>query len=272
LVKLAPAPLDQAAITTCLEGNSDFSFEMQVVSLLESLKVQTEHSGTYIDPVTSKARQFDIRAYRGTGSLARYSLAVECKNIGANFPLVVHAVTRQRSEAFHSVLHFKDDRSRLPGYSNPTVVRRDGIASAYPEGPPVGKAVDQVGFTPSGEPLVSDSDVFEKLSQATNSLRDLIVQSATAFSPRVQVFLPVVVVPDRRLWQVQYRRDGVRLSLPQLVERAFLFVNREWSCELKVERSYPISHIEIVTTTGLTALVTELADPSGLWYHLGDAG
>jgi hypothetical protein len=71
--------------------DSDFGFEMQVLAQLREVGFSCSHSGTYRDPVTDKTRQYDIRASmtRGDSTLA---LAVECKNLRRNNPLLLSSV------------------------------------------------------------------------------------------------------------------------------------------------------------------------------------
>ena len=85
MAKLKANPITGADLTTFLNTDSDFAFEMKVLRWLENNGFCCRHSGTYRDPVTGKLRQFDIRSEitSGTGTLA---LAVECKNLRQNGP------------------------------------------------------------------------------------------------------------------------------------------------------------------------------------------
>ncbi len=55
-------PLTAENISTYLKDNSNFSFEAQVAKILRDYGFNVSHAGTYIDGVTKKIRQFDIRA------------------------------------------------------------------------------------------------------------------------------------------------------------------------------------------------------------------
>lgn len=266
MAKLRTAPLNVADIETCLDSCSDFSFEMEVAAALAAAGVSIEHSGTYIDPVTGKARQFDIRGVRSCGSLGRIWLAVECKNIRPYCPIVLQAVPRLPDEAFLSGLVFRKDPSYIPGLSTPSVVRVSGIESLYRPNDLVAKSVDQVGITTAGEPSLGDGDIFDKHSQALNSVRDLIVRAAHMWEMSyAHVFLPVLVVPENCLFQAAYSASGTRTGPPVATTRAPLFVNRSWPCGLeKRSETYVISHIEYTTPSGLLALLNSVT-PEAPW-------
>jgi hypothetical protein len=241
---------------------------MQVASALAANGVTVEHSGTYKDPVTGKARQFDIRGHTKRGRYGILWLAVECKNVGPHCPVVVHAVSRLPQEAFFSGLIFdKRAEASVPGANGPLAFQAMGLSSPYRDGARVGKAVDQVGITLGGDPSLGDSEVFEKRSQALNSLRDLIVRGAHEWlESSVQMFLPKLVVPEGCLYRVDYSASGTRSDPPQSVTRVSLYVNQRWSCELTMRpnETYAISHLEYVTPSGLIALLQE-ANPESLW-------
>jgi hypothetical protein len=105
---MAKSKLKNTSITTTdleefVANNSDFYFEMKVLAKLRGLDFECEHSGTYQDPVTDKVRQFDIRAMKTQGSCT-LALAVECKNIRPNYPLLLSAVPRTIAESSHDLL------------------------------------------------------------------------------------------------------------------------------------------------------------------------
>lgn len=258
MARLKTTPLTAADIDKCLLSESSFTFEMEILAQLVRLDVECEHSGTYVDPVTQKTRQFDIRGSKRVGRSGWLWLAVECKNIGAHCPLVAHTVPRKASEAFISGMVFDKRPERIPGLGEPLVRRLEGLQSPYRKAEPIAKSLDQVGITVSGDPSLGDSEVFEKFSQAVNSLRDLIVRGAQRWQePAYQVFSPVVVVPEGRLWSVAYAENGTRANSPIQVKRVSHLLNRSWPCELKRPLEYAISHLEIVTPSGLEEFVLE---------------
>ena len=128
------------------------------MALLQSLGVKCEHGGVYEDPVTEKARQFDIRGLLEIGKINRVRLAVECKNIRANFPLAVLTVPRSTEESYHEFISSHapiQQEFTVPGVGVHKMVgigedkgdriRQRGAASIYPVSGPVGKSCCQVG-------------------------------------------------------------------------------------------------------------------------------
>lgn len=264
-MKLSETPVQAKDVEEYLDEVSDFAFEMSVLSVLENLRFPCQHGGTYTDPVTGKARQFDIRAGpkaresmdMARGRLdpgrARLVLCVECKNIRDFFPLVVHRVRRRRHEAFHSLIRYDPlPHSRIPPMTDIKVVRVDH--TLYEPGEPAGKRLDQVGRTPAGEIQSSDRDVFEKLSQAIASTRDLTLEIVRKRDRLDYLVLPVVVIPDGRLWTVDYEENGARLDEPHQSPAAELYVGQTWPLDIP-GLSFTLSHLEIVTIGHLTQFV-----------------
>src|SRR5947207_747437 len=104
MTKLSNKVVTADDLQTFIDSKADFAFEMRVLRRFEQLGYSCAHGGTYRDPITKKTRQFDIRAWRADAEAARLGIAAECKNIGANFPLLVHAVPRKPGEAFHELI------------------------------------------------------------------------------------------------------------------------------------------------------------------------
>src|SRR5579864_2142597 len=103
MAKLKPDPITANDLADFATTNSDFGFEMQVLSRLRAEGFTCSHVGTYRDPVTDKMRQFDIRGSVDCGD-STLALAVECKNLRPNNPLLLSAVPRISAEAFHELL------------------------------------------------------------------------------------------------------------------------------------------------------------------------
>ena len=104
--QLKDDPITEKDLADFVANDSDFAFEMRVLAELRSLKFDCRHSGTYQDPITDKIRQFDIRAVIDQ-SPSTLALAVECKNLRPNFPLLLNAVPRTAPEAFHDLLVYR---------------------------------------------------------------------------------------------------------------------------------------------------------------------
>jgi hypothetical protein len=248
-------------------ADSDFGFEMKVLRQLRACRFTCSHSGTYRDPVTDKMRQFDIRAHRDSGD-STLALAVECKNLRPNHPLLLSAVPRTVSEAFHDLVLFKQQ------VVNPlqTVLPVTEYRSIYKPDEMVAKKTDQVGRDRDGKLIGNDEATFDKLNQAVCSCQDLVRRFATKISPPVQrAIVPVLVVPSGLLWQVDYNIDGAITKLPYQVSRTTLFLDIEWPVQgLSASRflfdlRYRLSHLEVVTLDGLEAAVGLWLGPQGFF-------
>jgi hypothetical protein len=251
MAKLKKDPISAQDLEHFVANDSDFVFEMRVLARLRALGFECSHAGTYQDPVSEKIRQFDIRALKRQGSWT-LRLAVECKNLRPNRPLLLSAIPRTGDEAFHEII------VHLPGWGSRVNVRSVTTGTVYKSGEMVAKKTDHVGREEKGGDLVSDDvEAFERLNQAVNSCRDLVRQSVINFPgnvlPAFQAIVPVLVVPAGLLWQVDYATDGAMVSPPTQLPRSSLFLNHSWSAQhgMSGEIKYRLSHFEIVTTDAL---------------------
>jgi hypothetical protein len=109
------------------------------------------------------ARQFDIRGLLELGQINRVRLAVECKNIRENFPLVVLTVQRSVNESYHEFISSHapiQQEFSVPGVEvrkkagigedKGERVRQRAPASIYPISAPIGKSCCQVGRDSNG--------------------------------------------------------------------------------------------------------------------------
>jgi hypothetical protein len=226
--KAKPDPMTAKDLTDFVSRESDFAFEMCVLVQLQTLGFECSHSGTYVDPVTDKVRQYDIRAFRRRAA-STLALAVECKNLRANFPLLLSTVPRTSSEAFHDLVVCQPKRL----HQLRRVETATGERSAYKLGEPVGKKTDQVGrdFS-SGELFSNDEATFEKLNQAVNSCKDLILQKPWPTSEaHSRAVARVLIVPTGLLWQVDYTEVGKLKTPPRFLARSCLFLDHPWQVD-----------------------------------------
>jgi hypothetical protein len=98
MAKLRKDPITAQDLTDFVNADSDFDFETRVLKHLREDGFTCSHSGTYRDPVMDKIRQYDIRAQKDRGGLT-LALAVECKNLRPNNPLLLSAVPPTDDEA-----------------------------------------------------------------------------------------------------------------------------------------------------------------------------
>src|ERR1039457_6429851 len=224
MAKLQPTPITAQDLEDFTANDSDFDFEMKVLALLQNAGLQCRHAGTYRDPVTDKIRQFDMRAFLDN---AEYTLAmaVECKNLRPNNPLLLSAVPRTQDEGFHNVLYC-NRRTTFTGFS---VESFNGTSSAYKPGEMVGKKTDQVGRETTGDLVSNDEVTFDKISQAINSCQGLIEElSKKVSAPPKRVIVPVLVISPGSLWDVDYDSTGSITALPHQVKRGTLFPDNTW--------------------------------------------
>jgi hypothetical protein len=259
--KPRPHPIREEDVRQFVEQDSDFGFEMKVLRQLRSLDFECSHSGTYQDPVSDKIRQFDIRAQKQVKNCT-LKLAVECKNLRENYPLLLSAVPRTSAESFHQIM--SQENQQMAGLVSVKTVEPSNV---YKPAEMVAKKTDQVGR----EQQSGDSATFEKLNQAVNSSRDVVQFAARADAPTPFhiVIVPVLVVPTELLWQVDYGEDGALLVAPRNVERASLLLDHTWRVPgIFQDYSYRLSHLEIVTLDGLPEVLDRWLSKSGFFLGL----
>jgi hypothetical protein len=262
MAKLKKDPITAQDLTDFVDSDSDFGFEMRVLKHLRAEGFSCSHSAAYRDPVTGKIRQYDIRAHRDRVDLT-LALAVECKNLRTNSPLLLSAVPRTHDESFHDIIYFRSE----PIYQHRETVHTPGNSRVYKAGEMVGRKTDQVGRDEhSGDLTSNDEATFEKLNQAVNSCQDLVQHFANKPTPPFRrVIVPVLVVPTGILWQVDYDEHGSIVTAPRQVERASLFFDHAWLAPATFGEtlSYRLSHIEIVTFDALPETTRGWLGPEG---------
>jgi len=273
VAKLNNDTIGEADMLEFLKDYSDFSFEIQILNSLISKGFSCEHGGSYEDSITNKIREFDIRATKVFEK--RYlRFAVECKNLRPNFPLLVCCLPRREDESFHEIVVSVDpDKCHLEepssSFDPPAMlahsknIRLSEKYSIYKFGDPVGKSCEQVGRTVK-EITSSDAGVYEKWSQALSSAHDLTYLACRDGNDRtgdmaLSLVFPVIVVPDGRLWTVQYDSEGNRKTAPKQAERCSYFVDRQFFHRGSLSGDeLTISHFEFVTASGLLKFVDAL--------------
>lgn len=242
------------------ESHTDFEFELSVLRELRSQHLKCEHGGHYEDPVTKKPREFDIRALFVSGT-CRVRLAIECKNIGHHYPLLVSLVPRQLDEAYHEFAHVldppNDHRARLRARARSCVVPNSRL---YPPNEGVVKNITQVGrqWDSATAFTASDSEVYDKWGQALASATDLVAGTAEDHwdirDGDMSIFsavVPLLVVPNGRLWGVSYDVNGTQLGDPIQLNRASSYVGKSYTLNVEPPTNLILSHLEIVTFDGL---------------------
>jgi hypothetical protein len=220
-------------ISKVIATEDDFGHEMRVGRVLRGyLGSQTLQGGTYTDPVSGKARQFDFR-WRYLLDDFALRLAVECKNVNPDSPVIISGYRRVGSEAFHELVEsrkggrFRANRGDVfLDVSAARAIRRvTGNHSIYsPEGF-VGKSLLQLKNESGRYVRARDAEIYDKWSQALASGVDLVRDAGHSaailnYHHIFTLILPVVVLPADTLWQIEYditegllgKRSGSRKS------------------------------------------------------------
>ena len=253
---LKQEPITAADISRYVDSQDDFALELSIYRLVKGYGLRATLGGSYTDRVTGKNRQFDVRAFVDVGVNVEIQLAIECKCLKKNCPLVISRVPRPAEEAFHSVI-------RSPGMyplgtanyyqSNPTntIVK----STFYPPESPVGKSTAQIGIFGDGAFSSADAAVHDKWGQALASAEDLVI-SLMARPAAKATLLPILVVSDETLWVVDYALDGTRLGDPQKVEQAEIYIGQKVSL---TGAEYIFSHLNVFTKSGISEFLRKIS-------------
>jgi hypothetical protein len=117
----------------------------------------------------------------------------------------------------------------------------------------------------------SESDIYDKWSQAIASCGGLIREACSAANGRLgaefQSFIfPIVVIPDNSLWVVDYRGDGTVAKEAYEVESCDYFIGKEMSADAGPKSDcLRISHVRFMTLTGFKNFITCLRVTASYW-------
>ncbi len=258
--RISKHEISAADIADYLAKRDDFSLELYVYNLAKRIGLNATHGGSYVDQVSGKKRQYDIRASCSKDSF-RIDFAIECKSLRTSNPLLLSRIARSSDESFHQFI-FSHKPRKINYVIHPAGLPQDvatvsGANSLYPPGELVGKSTAQVGKNSEGEFLSSDGEVYDKWSQALASANDLVIKAVNRYkeSPGgvcCTLILPVLVVSDETLWVADYSDDGELLADPQKVDEAQLYVGHEY-CQPRLV-TYVASHLHVCTKSGILKL------------------
>jgi hypothetical protein len=246
-----------------LDTQDNFAFEREIFTHARRFGLEVQHAGLYEDPLSEKFRQFDLRATKVNGD-HRISLAIECKSLTPAYPLLVSCVPRPSDESYHEVMF------------SPSAQVRRVPSSVYQTDEPVGKVMRQVGRVRGGGFAGTDEkQLFDKYQQAAASSADLIGGAATAVWARrptesFAAVLPILVVPDGTLWMARYSSRGQLDRDPERAHEVHFFLGRRYPYPQEPLRAYTISHLHVMTKTGVVELLQQVGQPSanGIWQQL----
>ncbi len=253
-------------ITQYLDDRDDFDLELFAYRTLKANGWFAELGGTYVDPVLGKPRQYDVRArIRFSREIEReLYLAVECKSLTKENPLVVSRVPRPIRESLHDVIirHFhKDvhDKTFTVHTSRPDDFRLYGTDEM------VGKSATQIRWDRSGKLAASDADAYDKWAQALASAAELVETAANREIKDKSVFafvMPILLVNDGTLWTVDYDAEGKRAA-PQAASDPVLFVDRKVELDGRYHAyTYHLSHLHIHTRASFERMLRAAPDPT----------
>lgn len=267
MAKLKPDAIGTPDLLEYLNSYSDFSFELTVLKMLRESGLECEHGGLYEDPVTGKSREFDIRAIKTIGK-CRVRLAIECKNIRENFPILISCIPRHPQESYHQVALVSTPKSdsRLFAVnlhqSRAQTLSIRGDHSIYKPQQPVGKSIAQVGRALDGNVSANDAELYEKWGQSLSSATDLVQRTYwdgddDDEASYLSMVIPFVIVPDDCLWSVSYDNNGNRVSDPSLTHRCSCFINKDYEMGDKLAGTTMwLTHVEIVTESGMASFIS----------------
>lgn len=258
-------PLTEVDVSQFVSQEANFAFEMAALSAVRDAGFDAEHAASYKDPVTGKLRAFDIRA-RWSGDSRSLRFAVECKNLRAHAPLLVHATPRTAQEATHNVVA----RYKISTSFFQDVLPHQGV---YQPGDFVGRQTDQPMKDATGDFKSQDAETYDKWIQTVNGCQDLVRELVNApfGKPELCAVVPILAVPDGMLWQVDYDERGAVVAPARKVESSTLILRQYWSADsLYKPIHYGLSHVEILTLSKLGARMGELCSPAGMCAGASD--
>ena len=263
MAKISKTEITETDLDDFIATEGDFDFEMQIANIFHDHCDESLHGGSYDDPVTNKARQFDIRARISKAGL-HVRIAAECKNLQKNFPLLISRLPRKPAEAFHEVLYTHEKARGGPtiggvqiatgfDFFNFKNIKIDADNKVYPIDDFVGKSTTQVGKN-GAEFVSNDSEVFEKWAQALSStygLLEIAKKDFEYFDKKIglTVFFPILVIPDETLWCVDYKPNGTKTGVPRKIDHCSIFIDKKIGGKLGPWLN--ISHIDIFTKNGI---------------------
>lgn len=251
-------------------NRSGFALEMRVMQALRRAGYECTHGLTYSDPKTKVDRQFDLRATRVRGNTCM-RLAVECKEISAQYPLVFGRVPRDITEAGHQLVVSAEKDLDTTGMPKGIALERHAMVvnqladeSLYAAGDHVAKGYMQV----SGNSKNGPDELYSRLAQAIASASDHVDEAheeyrRTGTAVCMTFILPLVVVPDGRLWAIDHDEDGNRVKSPAPVDAIEYGIHKTIPGPMLNGSPYKVTHLEVVTESGLDRRLEYLSSDAG---------
>jgi hypothetical protein len=277
------APISGQDLRRYLETQDDFALELEAYRHAIGFGFKASHGGLYDDAKTNKRRQYDVRASYELGNQTIH-LTIECKSLHPTNPLLVQRVPRPGGESFHEIMQSRDSNapsmgtplSAPSGWLGADLFRMSGT-HLYDSRQQVGKSLKRVKAADSGF-SASDTDIYEKYTQALSSMDELVQSAAHGLRPRYaqvlsRAFLPILLVSDGSLWVADYDSSGNLIADPRVEpdETAFYL---GWNYELHNPQSpsqpaaFTISHFHLMTRRRLPKFLEEIQQRGPIWHQL----
>jgi hypothetical protein len=135
----------------------------------------------------------------------------------------------------------------------------------FPENDFVGKSLDNVKFNGDGRLVGGDSETYEAYIQAVNASNELldraidrtIVVKREAGNSRTVfgIVVPVLVVPNERLFQAKYSESDEGKSEVIQIDNSNLLLGVTINGKKYQGHKFKISHLEIATLNGLEKIL-----------------
>lgn len=266
MARQANKKIEASDLERYLSQEEGFALEMAALKACKEHQLEAVHGGSYLDQQSGKRRQFDLRVsigpYIGDCTL---KLAIECKTLGSEYPLLVSRLPREPHERL--ACYLKTAKGKITSIEQKTIYREDGT-SPYRRWEMVGKGMARVGIKQSrgkeDEFVSNDEEVFLKWNQALASCIDLVATAWRDFQGRndmpVYTFvMPLLILNEGDLWVADYDSNGNLAEPPKQVDSCEYFVDHTIECDTGLtygHTEYTISHLHIFTIKGFRKFIS----------------
>ena len=232
--------------------------------------------------MTNRRRQYDVRASHENGK-KRIDLTIECKSLDPTYPLLVQRVPRPGNESFHQTMLSRGSIASHGTASEPQHWAGAGLfkmfgTHLYDSQKQVGKSMKRIKVAAEGF-SATDSDVYEKYTQALTSMNEVVQSAARELRPQraapglLRAFLPIVLVSDGALWVADYSASGQLIGDPRVEADETTFY-LGWNYELPNPQApahpaiFTISHLHIMTRYQFPRFLAEIQQGGPIWQTM----
>jgi hypothetical protein len=278
----AAAPMSGKDLRRYLDSQDDFAMELEAYRHALGFGFRATHAHLYDDAKTNKRRQYDVRASRDNEN-RRIDLTIECKSLDPTYPLLIQRVPRPRDDGFHQIMQSRESinaygNSKVPPNWRGAELFKISGTHMYDSQQQVGKSMKRIKAGGDGSFAASDSDVYEKYTQALTSMNQVVQSAAQKLRPQhaapgyARAFLPIVVVSDGALWVADYDASAKLISDPTQTDDTSFYLGWEYEIPHPQDPAHPatftISHLHIMTRSRLPQFLKEVHDGGMIWGQL----